>query len=368
MSETLSSPNFNPAALGGALKKGMQRLDQAGIDVQTMDGATRAAVILLSLGADRAAEMLKYFSPLEAQRVSSTMASVRTLDRDVIVDALAYFKQATEHQQQVPFDPENFMRSMLDRFITDEGQQGWRVDSEIAQSLPALETLSSMKPERLFRFLQAEHPQVAATLLALVPPELSASVLDLFDTDVRSELMLRVALLDRIDPNVLSELNIVLERAFSPEGMAHLSGVGGVQPVVEILNHVAVGNDKQMLDSIRQFDPKLAEQITERMFIFEDFAAIAPRSLETLLPEVPSESLAIALKGASPSLREKLFASMSQTLAGNLRVQMDGLPPLRVQDVQVQQRKIVRLARQMADQNRISLERGAAAQSKSIVL
>lgn len=368
MNETLTSPSFNPAALGGALKKGMQRPDETGMSRQSLDGATRAAIVLLTLGSDRAAEMLKYFSPMEAQRVSSFMASVRTLDRDLIVEALQFFKQATEHQQQIPFDPDHFMRSMLERFITDESQQGWRVDSEIAQSLPALETLSAMKPERLHRFLQAEHPQVAATLLALVPPELSATVLDLFEPEVRSELMLRVALLDRIDPNVLSELNDVLERSLSPGGMAHLSGVGGVQPVVEILNHVAIGNDKQMLDSIRQFDPKLAEQITDRMFIFEDFADIAPRSLETLLPEVPSESLAIALKGASPSLREKLFANMSQTLAGNLRVQMDGLPPLRVQDVQVQQRKIVRLARQLADQNRISLERGANASSKSAMV
>lgn len=344
-------------ALGGAVRIGMHRPDPLMRQSSSLDGPSRAAVMLLSLGPEVAAEMLKVFTPAEAQRVSSLMASVRTLDRDVIVEVLQDFKAVTEHDREIPFDPENFMRSMLTRFTSESGEQGWRVDSEISRNLPAIETLSVMRPDMLHRYMRSEHPQVVATLLALLPPELSASVLELFESSLREELVLRVALLDRVNPNVLSELNDVLEQALTPENLVHMSGVGGVNPTVEILNNFAGDADRQVIESIRQHDPRLADEIKKKMFIFEDFGLIAPHVLERLLPELPFESLAIALKAASPSLRDHFFANMTKTLASNLRVEMDGLSPKSAQEVLSQQRYVVRVARQIAEQRKLSLDR-----------
>lgn len=347
-------------ALGGAVRIGMHRPDPMPLHRSSLDGPSRAAILLLSLGPDVAAEMLKVFSPAEAQRVSSLMASVRTLERDVIVEVLQDFKAVTEHDREIPFDPENFMRSMLTRFTSESDEQGWRIDSEITRNLPALEALSIMRPDMLHRYMRTEHPQVVATLLALLPPELSASVLELFDAQLREELVLRVALLDRVNPNVLSELNEVIEQALTPENLMQMSGVGGVTPAVEILNNFAGDADRQVIESIRQHDPKLADDIKKKMFIFEDFGLIEPHVLERLLPELPFESLSVALKAASPSLRDHFFANMTKTMASNLRVEMDGLPPKSAQEVLAQQRYVVRVARQVAEQKKLSLDREPA--------
>ena len=367
MNDAVMSPTFKPEAIGGALRKGMQRPDAIAPSASGLDGASRVAILLLSLGPEAAAEVLKVFSPQDAQRVSALMSSVKTLDRDVVIQVLQEFKAVTEHEREIPFDPEGFMRQIMGRFSAEATEQGWRVDDEIARNLPALETLSKLRPDMLQRYLQTEHPQVAATLLALVPPELSAEVLDLFEPALRDELVLRVALLDRVNPHTLSELNEVLEKALAPDNLAQLNGVGGVRPVVEILNHFSGDADKQVLAAIRQHDARLADDIAGKLFTFEDFALIDPGELQKLLPKVPLDTLAVALKGAPPSLRDVFMANMTQTMSANLRVQMDGLPPVRVQEVQLQQRAIVRIARQLADQNQLSLERSGTAGASVLV-
>jgi len=367
MNDAVISPSFKPEAIGGALRKGMQRPDALAPSRSGLDGAARVAILLLSIGPEAAAEVLKVFSPQDAQRVSSLMSSVKTLERDVVIQVLQEFKAVTEHDREIPFDPEGFMRQIMTRFTAEAGEQGWRIDDEIARNLPALETLSKLKPELLHRYLKTEHPQVAATLLALVPPELSAEVLDMFEPTERDELVLRVALLDRVNPNTLGELNEVLERALAPDNLAQLSGVGGVRPVVEILNNFSGDSDKQVLASIRQHDPRLADDISSKLFTFEDFALIEPNELQKLLPKVALDTLAVALKGAPPSLRDLFIANMTQTMAANLRVQMDGLPPVRVQEVQLQQRAIVRTARQLADQNELSLDRSGQPGASGVV-
>ena len=180
MNDAVMSPTFKPEAIGGALRKGMQRPD-ALVSRSGLDGASRVAIMLLSIGPEAAAEVLKVFSPQDAQRVSALMSSVKTLERDVVIQVLQEFKAVTEHEREIPFDPEGFMRQIMTRFTAEADEQGWRIDDEIARNLPALESLSKLKPELLQRYLKTEHPQVAATLLALVPPELSAEVLDMFD-------------------------------------------------------------------------------------------------------------------------------------------------------------------------------------------
>ena len=366
MNDAVMSPAFKPEAIGGALRKGMQRPDVSA-NLSGLDGASRVAIMLLSIGPEAAAEVLKVFSPQDAQRVSALMSSVKTLERDVVIQVLQEFKAVTEHDREIPFDPEGFMRQIMTRFTAEADEQGWRIDDEIARNLPALETLSKLKPELLQRYLKTEHPQVAATLLALVPPELSAEVLDMFDPEERNELVLRVALLDRVNPNTLGELNEVLERALAPDNLAQLTGVGGVRPVVEILNNFSGDLDKQALATIRQHDARLADDIASKLFTFEDFALIDATELQKLLPKIPLDTLVVALKGAPPSLRDLFVANMTKTMSSNLRVQMDGLPPVRVQEVQLQQKAVVRTARQLADQNELSLDRSGASSASTLV-
>lgn len=358
---------FSPGVVGGALRKGLQMPEAKSGGITALDGASRAAIVLMAMGPDVAGDLVKTFTPAEAQKVSSLLATVRSLDRELMIHVLEDFKNVTEHRKQVPFDPQSFVAALVDKFAGEGADEGLSVANQLARNVPALDLLSRMSAEQLHMHLQAEHPQVVATLLSLIPAELSAGVLEQFDAETRDELVLRIALLDQVDPMALVELNDMLERTLGAESSAQLGGVGGARPAAEILSLFSGGVDQKALANIRAHSPKLAEQIAERMFSFEDFVQIAPQALQRLLPDVPSDVLVIALKGASPNVRDFFFANVTKSKADRLRFEMEGLPPVRVQEVEAKQREIVQIARRMQDQNLISLERMGAGTTSGLI-
>ena len=348
---------FSPGVLGGALRKGLQTPESVGSAIQSLDGPSRAAIVLMALGTEAAGELIKSFSPTEAQRVSSLLATVRSLDREVMIDVLENFKNITEHRKQVPFDPKAFVAALVEKFSGEATDMGLSPANQLAQSVPALDLLTSMPAEQLHLHLKEEHPQVVATLLALIPSELSAAVLEQFDDETRDELVLRVALLDQINPSALVELNDMLERTLGSDSATHISGVGGALPAAEILSLFSGGVEQKTLAIIRAHSPKLADQISGSMFKFDDFLQIAPQSLQRILSEVTNDVLLVALKGASPNVRDFFLATVTKSKADRLRFEMDGLPPVRVQEVESKQREVVQVARRLQDEKIISLDR-----------
>jgi flagellar motor switch protein FliG len=347
------------ASLGSALRKGLQKPDH-GLRSSSLDGASKATVLLMTLGPDIAADMLKVFTPSEAQRISSLMSSVRALDRDLIIEVLEEFRSATEHERKIPFDADAFVSRLLGKFQQEDAAEGGGPLSSAARNMPALEALSRMPPADLHARMVDEHPQVVATLLSLLVPAQSAAVMELFDEATRSELLLRVALLNRIDPEVLSELNDVLERSLRESALAGPAALGGSLPAAEILGNLPGESTRALLEGIRRHDPALAEQISAKMFIFEDFVRIEPSALQRLLPDVGIDTLAIALKGESPKLREFFFNNMSKRQSERVQFEMDGMAPVRVQDVEARHREVVQIARRLASEGVISLDRIAA--------
>ena len=314
---------FSPGVLGGALRKGLQSPEAVGRGLQSLDGPSRAAIVLMAIGPDVAGELIKSFSPAEAQKVSSLLATVRSLDREVMIEVLDNFKNITEHRKQVPFDPKAFVAALVEKFSGEAADMGLSPANQLAQSVPALDLLTSMSPEQLHLHLKEEHPQVVATLLALIPSELSASVLEQFDDETRDELVLRVALLDQINPTALVELNDMLERTLGADSASHLSGVGGALPAAEILSLFTGGVEQKTLANIRTHSPKLADQIAGRMFKFEDFLQIAPQAVQRVLSEVANDVLLIALKGASPAVREFMLSNVTKSKSDRLRFEME---------------------------------------------
>jgi flagellar motor switch protein FliG len=353
-----SAGMYHPGAVGGALRKGLQSAQPPNASrLSQLDGPLRAAIVLLSLGPELAAELVKTFSPDEAQRVSSLMAAVRSLHRDILIEVLEDFKSTTEHTRQVAFDPQQFINELASRFMAEGEGESW-VAQGLSQSVPALELLIGLEPEILHAHLQREHPQVVATLLAMMPPEVSASVLEQFEPEMRQEMILRLALLDRIEPNALVELNDMLERTLNDQ--ASIGNVGGFKPVAEILSMLSSESGQPILSKIREHDDKLANQIARRMFSFEDFAKIAPQAMQRLLSEVPADVLVVALKGAAPALRDFFFANMTKRMVERVKLDMESLPPLRVQEIEAKQREIVQMARVLQDRNQISLDRNVS--------
>lgn len=357
---------YSPNILGGALRKGLHSPESGQSSIQSLDGPSRAAIVLMAIGPEVAGDLIKTFSPAEAQKVSSLLATVRSLDRDVMIDVLENFKNITEHRKQVPFDPKAFVSALVQKFAGEATEQGLSAANQLAQSVPALDLLTNMTPDRLHLHLKEEHPQVVATLLSLIPSDLSAAVLEQFDEETRDELVLRVALLDQINPAALVELNDMLERTLGADSASQISGVGGALPAAEILSLFSGGSEQKTLATIRAHSPKLADQIAGRMFKFDDFLLIAPQSLQRVLAEVPNDVLLIALKGASPAVCYFMLANVTKSKADRIRFEMDGLPPVRVQEVEAKQREVVQLARRLQDNNLISLDRvGAAATTGS---
>jgi flagellar motor switch protein FliG len=179
----------------------------------------------------------------------------------------------------------------------------------------------------------------------------------LFPEDQRNELMLRVALLDKVDPAALQELNEVMQQSVGPESKKTNSGLGGVVPTAEILNLMTGQMDQRALEGIRSYDSELADSIVDKMFVFEDFLDVDDRSMQLLLQEVPQDMLIFSLKGASPKLRDKIFKNMTRRNADRVRDELDVLPPVKVIEVEEQQKEMIKIARKLAGDRKIVLER-----------
>ena len=349
-------------SIAEALKEGVKGATQSGnLTFDELDGASRAAVVLLAVGAESAANVLRQMTPFEVQRLSGKMAVVRSLSRDLVLQVLRQFKDVTENNSQVAFDTDSFMQNMLTKAMGAEGASDLLGRLESTLDMSGIETLKRMESDVLYEMIKNEHPQIIATVMVFLEPSQAASVLKLFADDLRNELILRIALLEKVQPAALKELNEVMSRSAGPDADFRRSTVGGVVPTAEILNMLSGGLDKEALNTIRNFNVELADAIQEKMFVFEDFNDIEDRSLQTLLLEVPQETLIVALKGASPKLREKLFKNMAKRAADGVREDLETRPPVKVQEVEEMQKEVIRIARTLADEGRMIMERGKSA-------
>jgi flagellar motor switch protein FliG len=349
-------------SIAEALKEGVKSATQSGnLTFDELDGASRAAVVLLAVGAESAANVLRQMTPFEVQRLSGKMAVVRSLSRDLVLQVLRQFKDVTANNSQVAFDTDSFMQNMLTKAMGAEGASDLLGRLESTLDMSGIETLKRMESDVLYEMIKNEHPQIIATVMVFLDPSQAASVLKLFGDDLRNELILRIALLEKVQPAALKELNEVMSRSAGPDADFRRSTVGGVVPTAEILNMLSGGLDKEALNTIRNFNVELADAIQEKMFVFEDFNDIEDRSLQTLLLEVPQDTLIIALKGASPKLREKLFKNMAKRAADGVREDLETRPPVKVQEVEEMQKEVIRIARTLADEGRMIMERGKSA-------
>ncbi|QWD59740.1 flagellar motor switch protein FliG [Polynucleobacter sp. MWH-UH35A] len=349
-------------SIAEALKEGVKSATQTGaLTFEELDGASRAAVVLLAVGAESAANVLRTMTPFEVQRLSGKMAVVRSLSRDLVLQVLRQFKDVTQNNSHVAFDTDDFMQNMLTKAMGAEGASDLLGRLESTLDMSGIETLKRMEPDVLYEMIKGEHPQIVATVMVFLEPGQAASVLKLFPDDLRNELILRIALLEKVQPAALKELNEVMSRSAGPDADFRRSTVGGVVPTAEILNMLSGGLDKQALKTIHDFNAELADAIQEKMFVFEDFNDIEDRSLQTLLLEVPQETLVMALKGASPKLREKLFKNMAKRAADGVREDLETRPPVKVQEVEEMQKEVIRIARTLAEEGRMIMERGKSA-------
>ncbi len=317
-------------------------------------GINKSAILLMTLGEDEAAEVMKYLEPKEVQKISSAMVALKNLTRDQIAEVFDEFHVLAAEKTTIGMDSDEYIRNMLKKALGDDKAAGL-LDRILHNSdTSGIESLKWMDPGLIAELVANEHPQIVATILVHLEPDQASAVLSKLTERLRNDVLLRIATLDSVQPTALHELNDVLTKLLAGNAVAKKSIRGGIKTAAEILNYIG-SSQEAIIESVRTQDPELAQKIMDEMFVFEDILAVDDRGIQLVLREVQSESLIVALKGASEEMREKVFKNMSQRAAEMLREDLEAKGPVKLSEVEAEQKEILKVVRRLSDEGQIVL-------------
>ncbi|NMG02910.1 flagellar motor switch protein FliG [Azoarcus taiwanensis] len=318
------------------------------------EGLEKSALLLLTLGPDEAAAVLKHLGPREVQKLGMTMASLPAQPRDKVDGVITELEAHCEKGAPIEANEEH-IRDMLTKALGDD--RAAHIISRIMQGsdTAGIESLKWMDAATAADMIKNEHPQIIATILVHLEFDHAGEILKQFTDRLRNDVMLRIATLDGVQPIALRELNESLTRMLAGATSVQKAAMGGVRHAAEILNYVGATAETAVLDNVREYDPELAQKILDEMFVFENLLDIDDRGIQTLLREIQSDSLITALKGAAPELREKIFKNMSQRAAEMMREDLEAKGPVRLSEVEAEQKEILKTVRRLAEEGQIML-------------
>jgi flagellar motor switch protein FliG len=324
-------------------------------EVSKLTGVEKAAVLLMTMGEKSAAEVLKHMGPKEVQKIGIAMASVQNINRDTVNATMSEFIGNLQNQTSLGLGSDEYIRSVLVNALGEEKAASMIDRILLGGNTKGLESLKWMDPRSVAELIRLEHPQIIAIVLSYLEPDQAAAVLQEFPEKWRSDLVLRVATLNGVQPAAMQELNDILERQLKGGSGLKSSAIGGVKCAANILNFVdgSVGN--KVMDEMKNADGDLSQQIQDLMFVFGDLIEIDNRGIQTLLREVSSETLVLALKGADDDMKQKILSNMSQRAAEMLREDLEARGPVKLSDVEAAQKEIITIARRLADEGQIML-------------
>ena len=321
----------------------------------SLTGVQRAAVLLLSLGEQDAAEVLKHMNAKEVQKLGIAMATMSGISREQVLQVMDTFGHALDKQTSLGMGTDDYVRKVLVQAL-GEDKAGSVIDRILlGRNTTGLDTLKWMDPRAIADLVRNEHPQIIAIVLSHLDGDQAAEVLKILPERARADVLLRIATLDGIPPNALNELNEIMERQFAGNQNMKSSSIGGVKVAASILNFMDSGQDQAILGNIAQVDAELGARIQDLMFVFDNLNDLSDRELQALLREVPNDRLGLALRGADAKVREKITRNMSQRAAQILIEDMEARGPVRLSDVEAAQKEILAIVRRLADQGAISL-------------
>ncbi len=324
--------------------------------VSHLSGAEKAAVLLMSMGEQAAAGILRLMRPKEVQKIGIAMAAIQNVDKETVQATLGEFMSKLGSQTSLGVGANDYIRSLLTHALGEDKAASMIDRILLGGDSKGLESLKWMDPRSVVELIRLEHPQIIAIVLSYLEPDQAAAVLQSFPEQFRANLLLRVATLNGVQPAAMQELNDILERQLKGNATTLKSStIGGVKSAADILNFVEAGVESKIVDQLKQSDPELCQSIQDLMFVFDDLAEIDTRGIQSLLREISSATLVLALKGAEEGIKEKIFSSMSQRAAEMLREDLESRGPVRLSDVEAAQREIIGITRRLADEGQISL-------------
>ncbi len=319
------------------------------------EGVNKSAIFLMTIGESQAAEVLKHLEPKEVQKISAAMVALKGLSRDQISGVFNEFHEMASKKTSIGMDASNYIKNMLNQALGDDKAAGLIERILHGGDTSGIESLKWMDPASIAELVGGEHPQIVATILVHLEPDLCAGVLAVFNERLRNDVILRIATLDGVQPLALRELNDVLTKLLTGNAATKKRIKGGSRAAAEILNFMGGSVEGSVLDALRGYDPDLAQKVIDEMFVFDNLIDVDDRGIQLVLREVQSESLIVALKGASPELREKIFKNMSQRAAEMMREDLEAKGPVRLSEVEAEQKEILKIVRRMADEGQIAL-------------
>lgn len=318
-------------------------------------GIERAAIFLMSLGEKEAAEVLKHLSAKDLQKVGTAMAEVGSVSRTEVFQVLSAFSSEVDARTSLGVGNDDFVRKTLISAL-GEDRAGGLIDRILtSRSSKGLDALKWMDAAAIAEMVRLEHPQIAAIILSYLDAEQAAEVITLLPEAARSELLLRIATLDGVQPSVLQELDQIMERQFTGAGQSRKSALGGPKTVADIINLLGPQIESEVMQEISASDAALGNKIQDLIFVFDNLIEVDDRGMQELLRQVTSDKLLVAMKAADETLKEKIFKNMSQRAAEMLREDLSSRGPVKLSDVEAAQKEILGIARKLAEEGSIQL-------------
>lgn len=318
------------------------------------DGVMKSAVLMLALGEDEAAQVMKFLSPKEVQKLGAAMATLKSVGREEVETTVNEFLGIAEESSDFGMDSDEYIRSVLTKALGD------KADSVLDRILTnsdssGIESLKWMDAPTVAELVMNEHPQIIATILVHLEPDHASEVLSHFTDRLRQDTLLRIATLDGVQPTALNELNDVLSKLLSGNESLKKRSMGGVKVAAEIMNYFNGETEATTMEALKEYDEDLAQEIMDTMFVFDDIIEIDDKGIQVMLREVQSETLIVALKGTTTEMREKIFKNMSSRAAEMMKEDLESKGPVKLSEVEAQQKQMLQVVRRLADEGQIML-------------
>lgn len=323
-----------------------------------LTGKQKAAILLISLGPEVSAEVFKHLKEDEIEQLTLEIANVRKVDYEAKDKVLAEFHQIAIAQDYISQGGISYAKEVLEKALGQ--QKAMDVINRLTASLQVrpFDFARKADPGQIFNFIQNEHPQTIALVLSYLEPDQSAAILSALPQDKQADIARRIALMDSTSPEIVSQVERVLEKKLSATVIQDYTSAGGIESIVQILNGVDRSTERTILDSLELQDPELAEEIKKRMFVFEDIVLLDDRSIQRVIRDVENNDLMLALKVASEDVKEVLFRNMSKRMAETFKEEMEFMGPVRLRDVEEAQTRIVAIIRRLEEAGEIIIARG----------
>jgi flagellar motor switch protein FliG len=335
-----------------------EQIVDTGYDVGKLEGVEKAAILLLSLTEDDAAQILKHLEPKQVQKLGSAMAQIDDMTQSKITAVHKHFIEEIQNYSTIGFQSTDFVKRALTSALGEDKAANLIDQILMGTGAKGLDSLKWMDSKQVASIIRNEHPQIQTIVMSYLDAEQSAEILSQFPEKVRLDLMMRVANLEEVQPAALQELNEIMEKQFAGQAGTQAAKMGGLKSAADIMNYLDTNIEGQLMDAIREQDEEMSQQIQDLMFVFDNLTDVDDRAIQSILREVQQEALLKAIKGADAELKDKITKNMSKRAADMLLDDLEAMGPVRISEVETAQKEILSVARRLADAGEIMLGGG----------